>query len=146
MNYAEESLKQHYIWKGKVEVASKAHVDSKQALSIAYTPSVAQPCLESQKDPDKSFELTARGNMVALLSGSFGGSNLEDISAPRCFEIERRLKERCDIPIFHDDQHGTAVVTLVGLINALKLVGKGWTRSASPSAARAPPASPLSAC
>ncbi|MDO4977619.1 MAG: malic enzyme-like NAD(P)-binding protein [Eubacteriales bacterium] len=180
MNYAEESLKKHYEWKGKVEVISRAAVDSKDALSIAYTPGVAQPCLEIQKDINKSYELTRRWNTVAvvtdgtavlglgdigpeagmpvmegkcvlfkafgdvdaiplcvrskevddivntvaLLAGSFGGVNLEDISAPRCFEIEKKLKERCDIPIFHDDQHGTAVITLAGLVNALKIVDK----------------------
>jgi malate dehydrogenase (oxaloacetate-decarboxylating) len=180
MNYAEESLKLHYEWKGKIEVVSRAKVDSKEALSLAYTPGVAQPCLEIQKDINKSYELTRRWNTVAvvtdgtavlglgdigpeagmpvmegkcvlfkefggvdaiplcvrsksvddivktveLLAGSFGGVNLEDISAPRCFEIEKRLKQVCDIPIFHDDQHGTAVITLAGLINALKIVGK----------------------
>ena len=180
MDYAKESLKKHYEWRGKLEITPKAPVDSKEALSLAYTPGVAQPCLEIQKDVDKSYELTGRWNTVAvvtdgtavlglgdigpeagmpvmegkcvlfkafggvdaiplcvrskdvddivntvaLLAGSFGGVNLEDISAPRCFEIERKLKERCDIPIFHDDQHGTAVVTLAGLINALKVVGK----------------------
>jgi len=180
MNYAEESLKLHYEWKGKIEVVSRAKVDSKEALSLAYTPGVAQPCLEIQKDIEKSYELTRRWNTVAvitdgtavlglgdigpeagmpvmegkcvlfkefggvdaiplcirskdvdeivktceLLLGSFGGVNLEDISAPRCFEIEKRLKEVSDIPIFHDDQHGTAVITLAGLMNALKLVGK----------------------
>ena len=180
MNYAEESLKKHYEWKGKIEVTARASVDSKEALSLAYTPGVAQPCLEIQKDVDKSYELTRRWNTVAvvtdgtavlglgdigpeagmpvmegkcvlfkafgdvdafplcirskdvdtivdtvaLLAGSFGGVNLEDISAPRCFEIEKKIKERCDIPIFHDDQHGTAVITLAGLLNALKIVGK----------------------
>ena len=180
MNYAEESLKLHYEWKGKIEVISRAKVDSKEALSLAYTPGVAQPCLEIQKDIEKSYELTRRWNTVAvitdgtavlglgdigpeagmpvmegkcvlfkefggvdavplcirskdvdeivktceLLLGSFGGVNLEDISAPRCFEIEKRLKEVSDIPIFHDDQHGTAVITLAGLMNALKLTGK----------------------
>lgn len=180
MNYAEESLKMHYGLKGKIEIASRAPVDSKEALSLAYTPGVAQPCLEIQKNPEKSFELTRRWNTVAvvtdgtavlglgdigpeagmpvmegkcvlfkafgdvdafplcirskdvdeivktisLLSGSFGGINLEDISAPRCFEIEEKLKQCCDIPIFHDDQHGTAVITLAGLLNALKVVGK----------------------
>ena len=180
MDYAKESLKKHYEWQGKIEVVSRATVDSKDALSLAYTPGVAQPCLEIQKDISKSYELTRRWNTVAvvtdgsavlglgnigpeagmpvmegkcvlfkefgdvdafplcirsrdvddivntvaLLAGSFGGVNLEDISAPRCFEIEKRLKERCDIPIFHDDQHGTAVITLAGLTNALKIVGK----------------------
>ena len=180
MDYAAESLKMHYELKGKIEVTARAAVDSKEALSLAYTPGVAQPCLEIQKDINKSYELTRRWNTVAvvtdgtavlglgdigpeagmpvmegkcvlfkafgdvdaiplcirskdvdeivrtveLLAGSFGGVNLEDISAPRCFEIEKRLKERCDIPIFHDDQHGTAVITLAGLINALKVVGK----------------------
>lgn len=180
MNYAEESLKMHYELKGKIEIASRSPVDSKEALSLAYTPGVAQPCLEIQKNPEKSFELTRRWNTVAvvtdgtavlglgdigpeagmpvmegkcvlfkafgdvdafplcirskdvdeivktisLLSGSFGGINLEDISAPRCFEIEDKLKKCCDIPIFHDDQHGTAVITLAGLLNALKVVGK----------------------
>lgn len=180
MNYMEESLKKHYEWKGKLEITPRAAVDSKDALSLAYTPGVAQPCLEIQKDMNKSYELTGRWNTVAvitdgtavlglgdigpeagmpvmegkcvlfkafggvdaiplcvrsknvdeivntvtLLAGSFGGINLEDISAPRCFEIERRLKESCDIPIFHDDQHGTAVITLAGLMNALKVVNK----------------------
>ena len=180
MDYAKESLRLHYEWKGKLEVTSRAAVDSKEALSLAYTPGVAQPCLEIQKDVNKSYELTRRWNTVAvvtdgtavlglgdigpeagmpvmegkcvlfkefggvdaiplcvrskevddivktvaLLAGSFGGVNLEDISAPRCFEIEKKLKECCDIPIFHDDQHGTAVITLAGLINALKIVGK----------------------
>lgn len=180
MDYAAESLKLHYALKGKIEVTARAAVDSKDALSLAYTPGVAQPCLEIQKDVTKSYELTRRWNtvavitdgtavlglgdigpeagmpvmegkcvlfkefggvdaiplcirskdvneivnVIALLAGSFGGINLEDISAPRCFEIERKLKERCDIPVFHDDQHGTAVITLAGLLNALKLVGK----------------------
>ena len=180
MDYAKESLKLHYELKGKLEITPRAKVDSKEALSLAYTPGVAEPCLVIQKDVEKSYELTRRGNTVAvvtdgtavlglgdigpeagmpvmegkcvlfkafgdvdaiplcvrtkdveeivktvsLLAGSFGGVNLEDISAPRCFEIEKRLKEICDIPIFHDDQHGTAVVTLAGLINALKLTGK----------------------
>ena len=180
MDYAKESLRLHYEWKGKLEMTSRAAVDSKEALSLAYTPGVAQPCLEIQKDVNKSYELTRRWNTVAvvtdgsavlglgdigpeagmpvmegkcvlfkafggvdaiplcvrshdvdeivntvaLLAGSFGGVNLEDIAAPRCFEIERKLKERCDIPIFHDDQHGTAVITLAGLTNALKVVGK----------------------
>lgn len=180
MNYAEESLKMHYDLKGKLEITPRISVDSKEALSLAYTPGVAQPCLEIQKNPGKSYDLTRRWNTVAvvtdgtavlglgnigpeagmpvmegkcilfksfgnvdaiplcirsndvdeivktisLLAGSFGGINLEDISAPRCFEIEEKLKKECDIPIFHDDQHGTAVVTLAGLINALKVVGK----------------------
>ena len=180
MDYAKESLKLHYEWKGKIEMVSRAKVDSSEALSLAYTPGVAAPCLEIQKDVNKSFQLTRRWNTVAvvtdgtavlglgdigpeagmpvmegkcvlfkefgdvdaiplcirshdvdeivntvrLLAGSFGGVNLEDISAPRCFEIEKRLKECCDIPIFHDDQHGTAVITMAGLINALKIVGK----------------------
>ena len=180
MNYAVESLKKHAEWKGKIEVIATAPVATKEDLSLAYTPGVAQPCLEIQKDVNKSYELTRRWNMCAvitdgtavlglgdigpeagmpvmegkcvlfkafgdvdafplcikskdvdeivntiyLLSGSFGGVNLEDIAAPRCFEIERKLKEKCDIPIFHDDQHGTAVITLAGLTNALKVVKK----------------------
>ena len=180
MNYAEESLRLHGEWKGKIEVVSRVPVKNKEDLSLAYTPGVAQPCLEIQKDVNKSYELTRRHNMcavitdgtavlglgdigpeagmpvmegkcvlfksfgdvdafplcvktkdvdefvrtVALISGSFGGINLEDIAAPRCFEIERKLKECTDIPIFHDDQHGTAVITLAGLTNALKVVGK----------------------
>ena len=180
MNYAEESLRLHGEWKGKIEVVSRVPVETVTDLSLAYTPGVAQPCLEIQKDVNKSYELTRRHNVcavitdgtavlglgdigpeagmpvmegkcvlfksfgdvdavplcikskdvdeivntIALISGSFGGINLEDIAAPRCFEIERKLKERCDIPIFHDDQHGTAVITLAGLYNALKVVGK----------------------
>ena len=180
MDYAKESLRLHGEWKGKIEVISRVPVKSKEDLSLAYTPGVAQPCLEIQKDIDKSYLLTRRNNMCAvitdgtavlglgdigpeagmpvmegkcvlfkefgnvdafplcvktkdvdefvnavyLISGSFGGINLEDISAPRCFEIEQKLKEKCDIPIFHDDQHGTAIITLAGLTNALKVVGK----------------------
>ena len=180
MDYAKESLRLHGEWKGKIEVISTVPVKTKEDLSLAYTPGVAQPCLEIQKDINKSYELTRRHNMCAVItdgsavlglgdigpeagmpvmegkcvlfksfggvdafpicvkthdvdefvntvyniSGSFGGINLEDISAPRCFEIERKLKEKCDIPIFHDDQHGTAVITLAGLLNALKVVGK----------------------
>ena len=180
MDYAKESLRLHYEWKGKLSVTPKVAVDSREALSLAYTPGVAAPCLEIHKDPEKSFELTGRWNTVTvitdgtavlglgdigpeagmpvmegkclllkafgdvdaiplcirskdvddivntirLLTGSFGGINLEDISAPRCFEIEKRLKECCDIPIFHDDQHGTAIVVAAALTNALKLTGK----------------------
>ena len=180
MDYAAESLKLHYEWQGKIEVTLRAPLETADDLSLAYTPGVAQPCLEIQKDVSKSYDLTRRGNLVAvitdgtavlglgdigpeagmpvmegkcalfkrfgnvdaiplcvrskdvdeivntvrLLAGSFGGVNLEDISAPRCFEIEKRLKECCDIPIFHDDQHGTAVVTLAAMLNALKLIGK----------------------
>ena len=180
MDYAKESLRLHGEWKGKIEVVATVPVASKDDLSLAYTPGVAQPCLEIQKDIDKSYELTRRHNMCAVItdgsavlglgdigpeagmpvmegkcvlfkafgnvdafplcvktqdvdafvetvyniSGSFGGINLEDIAAPRCFEIERKLKEKCDIPIFHDDQHGTAIITLAGLTNALKVVGK----------------------
>ena len=180
MDYAKESLKLHGEWKGKIEVVTRVPVENKDDLSLAYTPGVAQPCLEIQKDVDKSYDLTRRWNMclvvtdgsavlglgnigpeagmpvmegkcvlfkafgdvdafplciksndvdeivntIYLISGSFGGVNLEDISAPRCFEIEKKLKEKCDIPIFHDDQHGTAIITLAGLTNALKVVGK----------------------
>ena len=180
MNYAEESLRLHREWRGKIEVVTRVPVDSKDDLSLAYTPGVAQPCLEIQKDPEQSYRLTRRHNLCAVItdgsavlglgdigpeagmpvmegkcvlfkafggvdafplcvktkdvdefvqtvyniSGSFGGINLEDIAAPRCFEIERKLKAMCDIPIFHDDQHGTAVITLAGLTNALKVVGK----------------------
>ena len=180
MDYAAESLKKHAQWKGKLEVCATVPVETREDLSLAYTPGVAQPCLEIQKDVNKSYELTGRHNLCLVvtdgtavlglgdigpeagmpvmegkcvlfkafggvdafplcikskdvdtivdtiynISGSFGGVNLEDIAAPRCFEIEKKLKERCDIPIFHDDQHGTAVITLAGLTNALKLVGK----------------------
>ena len=180
MDYAKESLRLHGDWKGKIEVVTRVPVENKDDLSLAYTPGVAQPCLEIQKDINKSYELTRRWNMclvvtdgsavlglgdigpeagmpvmegkcvlfkafgdvdafplcikshdvdeivntIYMISGSFGGVNLEDISAPRCFEIEKKLKEKCDIPIFHDDQHGTAVITLAGLTNALKVVGK----------------------
>ena len=180
MNIREESLQKHYEWNGKIEVVSRVPVENRQDLSLAYTPGVAEPCLEIQKDVNKSYELTRRKNLVAvitdgtavlglgdigpeagmpvmegkcvlfkefanvdafplcirskdvdtivntitLLAGSFGGINLEDISAPRCFEIERRLKETCDIPVFHDDQHGTAIVVAAALLNALKVVGK----------------------
>ena len=180
MDYAKESLRLHGEWKGKIEVVTRVPAENKEDLSLAYTPGVAQPCLEIQKDINKSYELTRRWNMclvvtdgsavlglgnigpeagmpvmegkcvlfkafgdvdafplciksndvdeivntIYLISGSFGGVNLEDISAPRCFEIEKKLKEKCDIPIFHDDQHGTAIITLAGLTNALKVVGK----------------------
>ena len=180
MDYAKESLRLHGEWKGKIEVVTRVPVENKDDLSLAYTPGVAQPCLEIQKDVNKSYELTRRWNMclvvtdgsavlglgnigpeagmpvmegkcvlfkafgdvdafplciksndvdeivntIYMISGSFGGVNLEDISAPRCFEIEKKLKEKCDIPIFHDDQHGTAIITLEGLTNALKVVGK----------------------
>lgn len=180
MDYASESLRLHYKWQGKLDIVSKVPVECKEDLSLAYTPGVAQPCIEINKNVDLSYELTGRGNTIAvvtdgtavlglgdigpeagmpvmegkcvlfkafggvnaiplcirskdvddivktvtLLAGSFGGINLEDISAPRCFEIEKRLKETCDIPIFHDDQHGTAVVVLAAMLNALKVVGK----------------------
>jgi len=180
MDYLKESLNRHTEWKGKIEVIATVPVSSREELSLAYTPGVAQPCLEIQKNPEKSYELTRRHNMclvvtdgtavlglgdigpvagmpvmegkcalfkafgdvdafplcinskdvdeivntIYLISGSFGGINLEDIAAPRCFEIERKLKEKCDIPVFHDDQHGTAVIMLAGMLNALRVVGK----------------------
>lgn len=180
MDYAKESLRLHEEWKGKIEVVATVPVETKEDLALAYTPGVAQPCLEIQKDVEKSYDLTRRHNMclvvtdgsavlglgdigpeagmpvmegkcvlfkafgdvdafplcikskdvdeivntIYMISGSFAGVNLEDISAPRCFEIEKKLKEKCDIPIFHDDQHGTAIITLAGLTNALKVVGK----------------------
>ena len=182
MDIKQQALKKHEEWQGKIEVVSRTPVKNREQLSLAYTPGVAQPCLEIQKDINKSYELTRRHNLVAvitdgsavlglgdigpeagmpvmegkcalfkefadvdafplciksqdvdelvrtiyLLSGSFGGINLEDIAAPRCFEIESKLKEICDIPVFHDDQHGTAVVCVAACINALKLVGKKW--------------------
>ena len=180
MDYAKESLRLHYEWKGKLDMTPKMKLENKDDLSLAYTPGVAAPCLEIEKDINKSYELTGRGNSVAvvtdgtavlglgdigpeagmpvmegkcvlfkefggvnaiplcirskdtdeivktvsLLAGSFGGINLEDIAAPRCFEIEAKLKEICDIPVFHDDQHGTAIVTAAALLNAVKLTGK----------------------
>ena len=140
MDKKEFALKQHEAWQGKLEVVSRAKLETPEDLSVAYTPGVAEPCLKISEDVELSYKYTRRGNLVAvvvrtksvdeivntvaLLAGSFGGVNLEDISAPRCFEIERRLKEICDIPIFHDDQHGTAVVTAAAMINALKLTGK----------------------
>lgn len=180
MDIRKESLKKHYEWNGKIEVVSRVSISNSEDLSLAYTPGVAEPCLEIQKDYEKSFELTRRNNLVAvitdgtavlglgdigpeagmpvmegkcalfkefadvdafpicvrskdvdeivntiyLISGSFGGINLEDIAAPRCFEIEKKLKEKCDIPVFHDDQHGTAVIVAAGLLNALKIVDK----------------------
>ena len=143
MDYAKESLRLHREWKGKIEVVATVPVANKDDLSLAYTPGVAQPCLEIQKDMEgkcvlfkafgdvdafplciKSHDVDEIVNTIYMISGSFAGVNLEDISAPRCFEIEKKLKEKCDIPIFHDDQHGTAIITLAGLTNALKLVGK----------------------
>lgn len=180
MDYAAESLRLHKEWQGKIEVVCRAPLETRDDLSLAYTPGVAQPCLEIQKNPDKSYELTRRSNLVAvvtdgtavlglgdigpeagmpvmegkcallkafggvdaiplcirskevddivrtvsLLAGSFGGINLEDISAPRCFEVERRLKKCCDIPVFHDDQHGTAIVVAAAFLNACRLTGR----------------------
>ena len=185
MDYAKESLRLHKEWKGKIEVVTRVPAENKEALSLAYTPGVAQPCLEIQKDINKSYELTRRWNMclvvtdgsailglgnigpeagmpvmegkcalfkafgdvdafplciksndvdeivntIYLISGSFGGINLEDISAPRCFEIEKKLKEKCDIPVFHDDQHGTAIVVAAGLTNALRYVHKEFSEA-----------------
>ena len=182
MNIREESLQKHYEWGGKIEVISRAPINTREDLSLAYTPGVAEPCLEIQKDYNKSYDLTRRHNLVAvitdgtavlglgdigpeagmpvmegkcalfkefanvdafpicirskdvdelvrtiyLISGSFGGINLEDISAPRCFEVERKLKEICDIPVFHDDQHGTAIVVAAAFINALKIGRASW--------------------
>ena len=210
MDYAKESLRLHGDWKGKIEVVTRVPVENKDDLSLAYTPGVAQPCLEIQKDINKSYELTRRWNMclvvtdgsavlglgdigpeagmpvmegkwvlfkafgdvdafplcikshdvdeivntIYMISGSFGGVNLEDISAPRCFEIEKKLKEKCDIPIFHDDQHGTAVITLAGLTNALKVVGKKKEdvrivmngAGAAATAAQEPPEDPPGTC
>ena len=188
MDYAKESLRLHKEWKGKIEVVTRVPAENKEDLSLAYTPGVAQPCLEIQKDINKSYELTRRWNMclvvtdgsailglgnigpeagmpvmegkcalfkafgdvdafplciksndvdeivntIYLISGSFGGINLEDISAPRCFEIEKKLKEKCDIPVFHDDQHGTAIVVAAGLTNALRYVHKEFSTEQVP--------------
>ena len=173
MDYAKESLRLHKEWKGKIEVVTRVPAENKEDLSLAYTPGVAQPCLEIQKDINKSYELTRRWNLclvvtdgsailglgnigpeagmpvmegkcalfkafgdvdeivntIYLISGSFGGINLEDISAPRCFEIEKKLKEKCDIPVFHDDQHGTAIVVAAGLTNALRYVHKEFSEA-----------------
>ena len=198
MNIREESLQKHYEWGGKIEVISRAPINTREDLSLAYTPGVAEPCLEIQKDYNKSYDLTRRHNLVAvitdgtavlglgdigpeagmpvmegkcalfkefanvdafpicirskdvdelvrtiyLISGSFGGINLEDISAPRCFEVERKLKEICDIPVFHDDQHGTAIVVAAAFINALKVVGKELSSVRAVLNAPAPPESP----
>lgn len=204
MNIREESLQKHYEWQGKIEVVSRVAVNDTKDLSLAYTPGVAEPCLEIQKDYEKSFQLTRRSNLVAvitdgtavlglgdigpeagmpvmegkcalfkefagvdafpicvrskdvdeivrtvyLISGSFGGINLEDIAAPRCFEIERKLKEICDIPVFHDDQHGTAIIVAAAVLNALKVVKKDlgkinaryqWLRFSRYSYCKAPP-------
>ena len=198
MDIRQESLQKHYEWNGKIEVVSRCRIEDRHDLSLAYTPGVAEPCLEIQRHPEKSFELTRRINLVAvitdgtailglgdigpeagmpvmegkcalfkefadvdafplwirskdtdelvrtiyLLSGSFGGINLEDISAPRCFEIERRLQEICDIPVFHDDQHGTAIVVAAALVNALRVVKKEIGDVRVSSTAPAPPAVP----